>query len=58
MGKREAAEARGEIGGPVDEAQAWAIMGMNVFLGLRYGIWAAALTHGTAILLVAMPMLA
>ena len=33
-----AAEARGEIGGPVDEAQAWAIMGMNVFLGLRYGV--------------------
>lgn len=27
------------------------------FVRLRYGIWAAALTHGTAILLVAMPML-
>ena len=28
------------------------------FIRLRYGIWAAALTHGTAILLIAMPMLA
>ncbi|MBX3446732.1 MAG: CPBP family intramembrane metalloprotease [Parvibaculaceae bacterium] len=28
------------------------------FVRLRYGIWAAALTHGTAILLIAMPMLA
>jgi AcrR family transcriptional regulator len=33
-----AAEARGEIKGPVDEAHGWAIMGMNVFLGLRYGV--------------------
>ncbi len=33
-----AGEARGEIAGPVNEAQAWAIMGMNVFLGLRYGV--------------------
>jgi AcrR family transcriptional regulator len=31
-------EARGELAGPVDEAHAWAIMGMNVFLGLRYGV--------------------
>jgi hypothetical protein len=22
-----------------DEVQAWAIMGMNVFLGLRFGVW-------------------
>lgn len=29
---------RGELQGPVDEAHAWAIMGMNVFLGLRYGV--------------------
>ena len=28
----------GELSGPVDEAHAWAIMGMNVFLGLRYGV--------------------
>jgi len=27
------------------------------FVRMRYGIWAAALTHGTAILLVSMPML-
>ncbi|MEX0838744.1 MAG: CPBP family intramembrane glutamic endopeptidase [Parvibaculum sp.] len=27
------------------------------FVRLRYGIWAAALTHGTAILLIAMPMM-
>lgn len=33
-----AAEARGELSAPVDEAHAWAIMGMNVFLGLRYGV--------------------
>ncbi len=29
----------GEFRGDLDEAHAWAIMGMNVFLGLRYGIW-------------------
>jgi AcrR family transcriptional regulator len=33
-----AAETRGELSGPIDEAHAWAIMGMNVFLGLRYGV--------------------
>lgn len=31
-------EARGEIVGPIDETHAWAIMGMNVFLGLRFGV--------------------
>ena len=31
-------EARGEVSGPVDEAHGWAIMGMNVFLGLRFGV--------------------
>jgi AcrR family transcriptional regulator len=35
-----AAAARGEVRGDVGEAHAWAIMGMNVFLGLRYGVWA------------------
>jgi AcrR family transcriptional regulator len=30
---------RGEIIGNVSEVHAWAIMGMNVFLGLRYGVW-------------------
>jgi len=24
----------------MEEAHAWAIMGMNVFLGLRYAVWA------------------
>ena len=33
-----AAAERDEIAGPVSEPQAWAIMGMNVFLGLRYGV--------------------
>ena len=35
---REAA-ARGEVRADVDEVHAWAVMGMNVFLGLRYGVW-------------------
>lgn len=34
-----AAAARGEVRGDVSEAHAWAIMGMNVFLGLRFGVW-------------------
>jgi len=34
-----AAAGRGEIRGDIGEAHAWAIMGMNVFLGLRYGVW-------------------
>ncbi len=33
------AAANGEIRGDVDEVHAWAIVGMNVFLGLRYGVW-------------------
>jgi AcrR family transcriptional regulator len=35
----EAAAARGEVRADVGEVHAWAIMGMNVFLGLRYGVW-------------------
>lgn len=35
-----AAAARGEVIEDVSEVHAWAIMGMNVFLGLRYGVWA------------------
>ena len=34
-----AAAERGEVRGDVSEVHAWAIMGMNVFLGLRYGVW-------------------
>ena len=32
--------ARGAFRDGLGEAEAWAIMGMNVFLGLRYAIWA------------------
>lgn len=34
-----AAAARGEVRADVSDVHAWAIMGMNVFLGLRYGVW-------------------
>jgi AcrR family transcriptional regulator len=30
---------RGELRPGLGEVEAWAIMGMNVFLGLRYGVW-------------------
>lgn len=30
----------GEFRDDLDEADAWAVMGMNVFLGLRYAVWA------------------
>ena len=36
----EAAAARGELRADMGEIHAWAVMGMNVFLGLRYGVWA------------------
>ncbi|MEO9635401.1 MAG: TetR/AcrR family transcriptional regulator [Parasphingorhabdus sp.] len=31
--------ATGDLAEELSEAHAWAIMGMNVFLGLRYGVW-------------------
>ncbi|WNO54285.1 TetR/AcrR family transcriptional regulator [Stakelama saccharophila] len=34
-----AASQRGELREGLSEVHAWAIMGMNVFLGLRYGVW-------------------
>jgi AcrR family transcriptional regulator len=34
-----AAAERGEVRRDVSEVHAWAMMGMNVFLGLRYGVW-------------------
>ena len=34
-----AGAGRGEIRHDVSEVHAWAVMGMNVFLGLRYGVW-------------------
>lgn len=33
------ARARGEIADGEDEPRAWALIGMSVFLGMRYGIW-------------------
>ena len=30
---------KGEFRTGMEEAHAWALMGMNVFLGLRYGVW-------------------
>ena len=41
-GRLSAAAERGEISGKdafSTEVRAWAIMGMNVFLGLRFGVW-------------------
>ncbi len=35
----QAAAGRGEVRDDVGEVHAWAIMGMNVFMGLRYGVW-------------------
>lgn len=35
----EDAATRGEVRDDVEEVHAWAIVGMNVFLGLRYGVW-------------------
>ncbi len=37
---------RGEVRRDVGEIHAWAIMGMNVFLGLRYGVWDDSRTTG------------
>ena len=34
-----AAAARGEVRADLGEIEGWAIVGMNVFLGLRYGVW-------------------
>jgi len=34
-----AASARGEIVAGQDEPRAWALIGMSVFLGMRYGVW-------------------
>jgi len=40
IGQRLAAAAQnGEIRGDNIEVYAWALMGMNVFLGLRFGVW-------------------
>lgn len=39
MASLQNAAARGEVRDDVEEVHAWAIVGMNVFLGLRYGVW-------------------
>jgi AcrR family transcriptional regulator len=38
-GRLKDAATRGEIRADVSEVHAWALMGINVFLGLRYGVW-------------------
>jgi AcrR family transcriptional regulator len=38
-GRLKEAATRGEIRADVSEVHAWALMGINVFLGLRYGVW-------------------
>ncbi len=38
----EAGVAKGELRAGVGEVEAWALVGMNVFLGLRYGVWASS----------------
>jgi AcrR family transcriptional regulator len=35
----DAAAHRGEISAGSSEVRAWALMGINVFLGLRFGVW-------------------
>ena len=40
------ARARGEIAEGDDEPRAWALIGMSVFLGMRYGIWDEDLSPG------------
>ena len=41
-----AAGARGEIAEGPDELRAWALIGMSVFLGMRYGLWDEDLSPG------------
>ncbi len=35
---------RGELRPDMEEAHAWAVMGMNVFLGMRYSIWSDSMS--------------
>ncbi len=39
LARLEAGAARNELRDGMSEVHAWAIMGMNVFLGLRFGVW-------------------
>lgn len=40
LARLEAGKAAGVVREDIGELHAWAIMGMNVFMGLRYGVWA------------------
>src|SRR3954451_11488900 len=40
------ARERGEISDGPDEPRSWALIGMSVFLGMRYGIWNQDLSPG------------
>lgn len=44
LARLQAGAATGELRADVSELHAWAVMGMNVFLGLRYGIWTEDMT--------------
>ena len=39
LGRLRKGAATGQLREDIEEAHAWAIMGMNVFLGLRYAVW-------------------
>lgn len=39
LGRLQSGAQAGQLRDDLDEAHAWAIMGMNVFLGLRYSVW-------------------
>lgn len=39
LGRLRSGAASGQLRDDLEEAHAWAIMGMNVFLGLRYAVW-------------------
>jgi AcrR family transcriptional regulator len=41
-----AARSRGEISDGPDELRAWILIGMSVFLGMRYGVWDQDLSPG------------
>lgn len=41
----QAGSLRGEVISGIGEVEAWAIMGMNVFLGLRFGVWSQDADH-------------
>lgn len=50
--------AKGELRPDPHEAHAWAIMGMNVFLGLRYAIWGQGHDDAAEVALTANDFLA